>query len=144
MLGTMIGMETELAHRFVAEPCPQALDPLCAALAMTMGSGKEIAILPRERRDFFRDQTDRLDPVGQLFARQTLAQHIDDVLDFARRGKAEHDRGRSCVLVYQVAAQPRDAGTASLQESGELDDQPLGGEQQRLGFGHRHGNSSWP
>ena len=66
MLGTMIGMETELAHRVIAEPCPHALDPLRAALAMTMGSGKELAILPRERRDFFRDQPDRLDPVGQL------------------------------------------------------------------------------
>src|SRR6185369_5288604 len=54
MLGTMIGVETELAHRVIAKPCPQALDPLLAALAMTMGSGKELAILPRERRDFFR------------------------------------------------------------------------------------------
>ena len=99
MLGTIIRIETELAHRVIAKPCPHALDPLRAALAMTMGSGKELAILTRERRDFFRHQPDRLDPVGQLFARQALAQHVDDVLDLTRRGKAEHDGGRRRVLV---------------------------------------------
>src|ERR1700681_3736852 len=42
MLGTMIGIETDFAHRVIAKPCPHALDPLRAVLAMTMGSGKEL------------------------------------------------------------------------------------------------------
>ena len=133
-LGPVIGVQRQRMHRILAQPGAQPLDELRAGFAVLVRCREKIALLRRERRDLFRHQPDRLDPIGQWLARKPLAQHVHDVLDAAGRSEALHDRRRPLVLVHEVAAQARDAGAASLQESGELGDQALGGEQQRLGF----------
>ena len=89
------------------------------------------------------------DPVGTLEATKELvrqgfdvlvytsepfAQDVHDVLDLPRCLESEHDRRRSRIFVHQIAAQASDSGAAAVQKAGQLGDQTLDAEQQRLGL----------
>ena len=69
----MIGAKLECPHRILAQARAQALEQLRACFPVPDRDGEEVALLGSQRRGLFRNDPDRFDPVGQLFARKPFA-----------------------------------------------------------------------
>ena len=134
----MVGKCFQSVYRLRAQACAQMLDYAPALFGIGVIVRKQRMVARNERPCFTGGEHQRFHGLGQGDGGEFFPQQHEQMIGIAiGRGHADCNAGTPARLMSEIEMQTGGAELPELQKHRQIENQPLGGEQQRFGFMHR-------